>query len=263
MESRVIQLFFKALRTVNNRSIAALTILYCMKYEHFKRFVKRAVVVGGLSMACLLNFGLDLEGRERRRQLLPGVSRLLILSLCSWLYGRKDDDTRFFKMGLCLRVLPVVTFGITRGNSLFSRFFLALMGAGAYGVARQALPKHSVLAESLSHSRYEEEASCSICLEDGVDYVLRECEHSFHRPCLERWLTLNDFCPMCKVGAVSALLFFSHGSGGCPTQPRLCGGLSVVLLGFMAQTPLCHGFLVVGSTRALLGMKRKKELEER
>ncbi|KAF4739227.1 hypothetical protein FOZ62_017151, partial [Perkinsus olseni] len=44
---------------------------------------------------------------------------------------------------------------------------------------------------------------CCICLEHGPDFVLR-CGHSFHRECLQEWLTVRSqklrgtFCPLCR-----------------------------------------------------------------
>ena len=44
---------------------------------------------------------------------------------------------------------------------------------------------------------------CSICLEKinkcGRNITLTECNHTFHKKCLEQWLKENNNCPNCRV----------------------------------------------------------------
>ena len=44
---------------------------------------------------------------------------------------------------------------------------------------------------------------CSICLEKitkcGNNIILKECNHTFHKKCLEKWLIQNNNCPNCRV----------------------------------------------------------------
>ena len=43
--------------------------------------------------------------------------------------------------------------------------------------------------------------ACTICLEDFniKDKVINlECLHMFHNNCINNWLTINNFCPVCK-----------------------------------------------------------------
>ncbi|CAM9883405.1 unnamed protein product, partial [Hapterophycus canaliculatus] len=46
-----------------------------------------------------------------------------------------------------------------------------------------------------------EDESCAICL---VDYEAEDelrklpCEHAFHKPCVDSWLTVNASCPNCR-----------------------------------------------------------------
>ena len=41
---------------------------------------------------------------------------------------------------------------------------------------------------------------CSICLEpiffNGITLV--NCKHSFHKKCINKWLSLKDSCPLCR-----------------------------------------------------------------
>lgn len=45
-----------------------------------------------------------------------------------------------------------------------------------------------------------ENAQCSICLleyEPGDHYRTLPCNHHFHQPCIDRWLSDHDTCPLC------------------------------------------------------------------
>jgi hypothetical protein len=111
----------------------------------------------------LLNFGLDMDGKKRRRQLVPGLSRLMIVVLVSFLYSQKRLKQRYFFMGLVLRILPRLNFYVVRGiYAILNRLF------------QQNL---NLLPNSKLISRFEQENVCSICLEEGCDHVLNECDH--------------------------------------------------------------------------------------
>ncbi|KAG0502547.1 hypothetical protein HPP92_002619 [Vanilla planifolia] len=50
-----------------------------------------------------------------------------------------------------------------------------------------------------------DEKSCSICQEecvDGEEIGILECEHCFHAACIEQWLRLKNWCPICKASAL-------------------------------------------------------------
>lgn len=44
-----------------------------------------------------------------------------------------------------------------------------------------------------------EEGECSICLEEGILLQLKECKHSFHPGCIQRWLHRQNKCPLCRI----------------------------------------------------------------
>ncbi|KAK9760390.1 hypothetical protein K7432_015630 [Basidiobolus ranarum] len=47
-----------------------------------------------------------------------------------------------------------------------------------------------------------EDALCVICLEEYRDGELirkPRCNHHFHRQCLDEWLLINKYCPLCKA----------------------------------------------------------------
>lgn len=38
---------------------------------------------------------------------------------------------------------------------------------------------------------------CSICLEESPD-VITQCNHQFHKSCLDEWLKIRTNCPLCR-----------------------------------------------------------------
>eukprot|EP00930_Biecheleria_cincta_P050917 TRINITY_DN3608_c0_g1_i1.p1 TRINITY_DN3608_c0_g1~~TRINITY_DN3608_c0_g1_i1.p1 ORF type:complete len:297 (+),score=49.93 TRINITY_DN3608_c0_g1_i1:184-1074(+) len=66
---------------------------------------------------------------------------------------------------------------------------------------------NQTLIDSLQELRYSpdmldgsQETSCAVCLSDFEwDQSLRRlpCGHSFHRPCIDKWLRRNKVCPLC------------------------------------------------------------------
>mmetsp|Transcript_25561 Transcript_25561/g.33430 ORF Transcript_25561/g.33430 Transcript_25561/m.33430 type:complete len:758 (+) Transcript_25561:43-2316(+) len=55
----------------------------------------------------------------------------------------------------------------------------------------------------------DQEDCCAICLieyEDSTEVKLLECSHFFHAACIDEWLRVNQFCPLCKaqVGRASS-----------------------------------------------------------
>lgn len=41
--------------------------------------------------------------------------------------------------------------------------------------------------------------TCSICLEPCVSGVKLECEHEFHKECIQEWFKTNMSCPNCRL----------------------------------------------------------------
>eukprot|EP01017_Pseudomicrothorax_dubius_P039031 TRINITY_DN5937_c0_g1_i3.p1 TRINITY_DN5937_c0_g1~~TRINITY_DN5937_c0_g1_i3.p1 ORF type:complete len:282 (+),score=49.22 TRINITY_DN5937_c0_g1_i3:285-1130(+) len=59
---------------------------------------------------------------------------------------------------------------------------------------------------TLTPSSMETQPSCSICLEEfqtATRVKQLPCGHSFHTPCIGRWLLIKSSCPNCKGAAVA------------------------------------------------------------
>ncbi|KAF3649255.1 putative delta-aminolevulinic acid dehydratase 1, chloroplastic-like isoform X1 [Capsicum annuum] len=55
----------------------------------------------------------------------------------------------------------------------------------------------------------EDEIKCSICQEEyvvGDEIGKLECEHGYHVECVQQWLKLKNWCPICKASAASSKL---------------------------------------------------------
>lgn len=51
-----------------------------------------------------------------------------------------------------------------------------------------------------------EEAKCCICLEQfqsGNELRRLPCLHSFHAECVDKWLVINNACPVCRIPIIS------------------------------------------------------------
>ena len=41
--------------------------------------------------------------------------------------------------------------------------------------------------------------SCSICLESSKSGIIKtDCNHTFHKVCLDKWININNSCPYCR-----------------------------------------------------------------
>lgn len=47
--------------------------------------------------------------------------------------------------------------------------------------------------------------SCSICLNETKDNIIRRlvCNHNFHINCIEKWLSDNTTCPICRYNLIT------------------------------------------------------------
>ncbi|KAE8661049.1 RING/U-box domain-containing protein [Hibiscus syriacus] len=53
----------------------------------------------------------------------------------------------------------------------------------------------------------QDESSCVICLEEYKDLdevgALKTCGHDYHVPCIKKWLSMKNTCPICKGAAMA------------------------------------------------------------
>ncbi|XVE61732.1 hypothetical protein DITRI_Ditri06bG0063300 [Diplodiscus trichospermus] len=58
-----------------------------------------------------------------------------------------------------------------------------------------------------SSDQSQDESSCVICLEEYKDMdevgALKTCSHDYHVPCIKKWLSMKNTCPICKASAVA------------------------------------------------------------
>ncbi|KAJ8526606.1 hypothetical protein K7X08_029083 [Anisodus acutangulus] len=91
------------------------------------------------------------------------------------------------------------------------------------GIVSTALPEEA-LSKCLQRSIYqgmhsepgsfggdgdEDEIKCSICQEEymvGDEIGKLECKHGYHMECVQQWLKLKNWCPVCKASAASSEL---------------------------------------------------------
>ena len=52
--------------------------------------------------------------------------------------------------------------------------------------------------EIVSKAYHEKEKECIICLDDvETEWRKLECQHQYHKQCIEDWITINAKCPLC------------------------------------------------------------------
>ncbi|GBG90037.1 hypothetical protein CBR_g50130 [Chara braunii] len=75
----------------------------------------------------------------------------------------------------------------------------ASIGLSPASLAR--LPSHEVTVEKRDESAGES-SGCAICLQDMVKgemvRVLPNCAHAFHKDCVDKWLSQQGICPVCR-----------------------------------------------------------------
>lgn len=68
---------------------------------------------------------------------------------------------------------------------------------GASQQSIEQLPAH--VFKKPTKSKSHEEDKCNICLatfEDGEELRTLPCAHTFHKPCIDKWLQMNKICPI-------------------------------------------------------------------
>jgi len=175
---------FLALWDRHSRTTSTLSLLWTLQFPLVRAYLQRVGLAGLVCVAVVLNFGLDLEdARQRRRQLVPGASRMLLVALVLAIW-RSRARPRLFLMGCVLRFWPLASF----------RLLAAVRAA-----AERVRGPHALLASDGSCARrFGDATNCAICLEDEAGWNT-QCGHLYHRQCLEQWVRCSPHCPVCKA----------------------------------------------------------------
>eukprot|EP01091_Cochliopodium_minus_P009957 TRINITY_DN2568_c0_g1_i2.p2 TRINITY_DN2568_c0_g1~~TRINITY_DN2568_c0_g1_i2.p2 ORF type:complete len:146 (-),score=27.89 TRINITY_DN2568_c0_g1_i2:6-443(-) len=67
------------------------------------------------------------------------------------------------------------------------------------GATKKEIEKNSKVVK-FDKSLFEEDAQCSVCLcefEKGDKIRTLNCNHFYHRDCIDKWLKTNSKCPLC------------------------------------------------------------------
>ena len=84
------------------------------------------------------------------------------------------------------------------------RWLDALGALGAPGALADDEPTAGLsspqMHASLRRVLFTRSAECAVCLSQHEHFAAElACGHSFHRPCIERWLRIAASCPICRA----------------------------------------------------------------
>ncbi|KAL7615968.1 hypothetical protein Lser_V15G00075 [Lactuca serriola] len=108
---------------------------------------------------------------------------------------------------------------------------------------------------------------CAVCLIEFTDHevlrLLPECNHVFHRACIDEWLALRVTCPVCRASLVPKPNQLSYAELCCgPNRPTTSGHVSVEVFDLKHDISLVRKFPRSYSTGHLM-MERPIEDVER
>ncbi|XP_043919558.1 RING finger protein 145-like [Protopterus annectens] len=82
-------------------------------------------------------------------------------------------------------------------HSYFNVWLRAQSGWKSFLLRRDAANKIRSLPTASQHQLREHNDVCAICFQEMHTAVITPCEHFFHSGCLQKWLYVQDTCPMC------------------------------------------------------------------
>lgn len=75
----------------------------------------------------------------------------------------------------------------------------AVKGLATYRLRRSALQKLNRLQVASQEQLDENDDICPICYQEMTEAVVIRCSHVFHRGCLQKWLSIQEKCPLCHT----------------------------------------------------------------
>ncbi|KAK9683917.1 hypothetical protein RND81_10G174900 [Saponaria officinalis] len=84
------------------------------------------------------------------------------------------------------------------------------IGTVSTAVPEEVLTKclqRGIYQQTTDSKKDEDDFKCSICQEeynDGDEVGRLGCDHRYHMDCINQWLSLKNWCPICKVSATSS-----------------------------------------------------------
>lgn len=163
------------------------------------------------------------EGDDRCSKLRVWLVGFLILQL-SWPICM--PSLTLLLLGWCLSALaldvpgcPILESFVVEASALQLVQVMLLLVAAATGIATRPLiirlsellahqgsdPEILDLIPVLEPDAMNEKEECSICLSsEHVRWSLLPCGHTFHQPCLFRWLARSRRCPFCRCDVPDA-----------------------------------------------------------
>lgn len=107
--------------------------------------------------------------------------------------GSEDDPRLFRPMRPVISNAIIVTLDL--GNFPFASLFSPLL--------RQSTPATPEQVQRLQTVNWPETQGhdCAICqseFQQGEEGKRLECQHVYHKSCLDRWLMVNAVCPVCR-----------------------------------------------------------------
>ncbi|CAA0833652.1 E3 ubiquitin-protein ligase ATL6 [Striga hermonthica] len=86
--------------------------------------------------------------------------------------------------------------------SEYSRDIFEVTNTTSPGLSQHTIDDYLPVYEFQDTERSPLETSCAICLQDVKDgesvRLLPNCGHLFHPHCIDKWLTRQGNCPMCR-----------------------------------------------------------------
>ncbi|KAK3729130.1 hypothetical protein RRG08_005502 [Elysia crispata] len=99
----------------------------------------------------------------------------------------------FFESGGIIRLVMMVI------HFYCNIYQTALKGWSTYKLRQSAWEKVNKLQPASQEQLDENNDICPICYQEMAEAVVVKCSHVFHKGCLQKWLSIQEKCPLCHV----------------------------------------------------------------